>query len=178
MGAGMIEGLLVVTPTETIKTKLIHDANLPQPTYKGMVHGVTTIARTEGLRGLYRGVFPVLARQGCNQATRFSVYTFLRQSFAPTPGTPISPLASFGMGMIAGTITVYVTMPIDVVKTKMQGVGAQLKYPKGSWQCVMLTFKEDGLRGFWKGATPRLSRLMFSGGIVFSVYEQIMQWLK
>ena len=40
LGAGVFEGLLVVTPTETIKTKLIHDQNRPDPKYRGLVHGV------------------------------------------------------------------------------------------------------------------------------------------
>jgi solute carrier family 25 citrate transporter 1 len=40
LGAGVIEGLLVVTPTETIKTKLIHDQNSAVPKYKGLVHGM------------------------------------------------------------------------------------------------------------------------------------------
>jgi len=177
MGAGMIEALLVVTPTETIKTKLIHDHNLPKPKYNGMIHGVMTIAKTEGISGLYRGLFPVLTRQGLNQATRFTVYTFLRQWFAPVPGMPLSPVTTFAIGMVAGTITVYVTMPVDVVKTKMQGVGAKERYPRGSFDCIWRTWREEGIRGFWKGATPRLSRLMFSGGIIFTVYEEVIKVL-
>lgn len=141
---------------------MIHDQNLPNPKYRGMVHGITTIVRTEGASGLYRGLFPVLTRQGLNQATRFSVYTLLRQYFVPTPGQPISPFKSFFIGMVAGTITVYVTMPVDVVKTKMQGVGAKERYPGGSLECIWRTWRDGGIREFWKGATPRLSRLMVS----------------
>jgi solute carrier family 25 citrate transporter 1 len=39
LGAGVSEGILVVTPTETIKTKLIQDQNRAQPQYKGLLHG-------------------------------------------------------------------------------------------------------------------------------------------
>lgn len=143
-----------------------------------MVHGVSSIAKSEGFGGLYRGLFPVLTRQGLNQATRFTVYTMLRQMLAPAPGTPLSPVTTFGIGMVAGTITVYVTMPVDVVKTRMQGVDAKQKYPWGSAECAYRVWQHEGIRGFWKGATPRLSRLMFSGGIVFTAYEQVMLLLK
>jgi solute carrier family 25 citrate transporter 1 len=40
LGAGMTEAILAVTPTETIKTKLIQDQNLAQPKYRGLVHGL------------------------------------------------------------------------------------------------------------------------------------------
>lgn len=40
LGAGLTEGLLIVTPTETIKTKLIHDALGSNPKYNGLVHGI------------------------------------------------------------------------------------------------------------------------------------------
>lgn len=39
LGAGLTEGLLIVTPTETIKTKLIHDALSPKPKYSGLING-------------------------------------------------------------------------------------------------------------------------------------------
>ena len=35
-------------------------------------------------------------------------------------------------------------------------------------------FRHEGILAFWRGATPRLARLMLSGGIVFTVYEQCM----
>ncbi|KAF9896119.1 hypothetical protein BX616_008090, partial [Lobosporangium transversale] len=38
LGAGMTEALFVVTPSETIKTKLIHDGNSANPQYRGLVH--------------------------------------------------------------------------------------------------------------------------------------------
>ncbi|RKP06499.1 mitochondrial carrier domain-containing protein [Thamnocephalis sphaerospora] len=178
MGAGICEAVLVVTPSETIKTKFIHDQNLAQPKYRGLFHGVATIIRTEGPLGVYRGLFPVVARQGANQAVRFSVYSTLKQwvqARHPT-GQPVHWATTFGIGMIAGTVTVYTTMPLDVLKTKMQGIGAKERYGN-SFRCVLSVLREEGLLAFWKGATPRLSRLMFSGGIVFTVYEQVVRLL-
>lgn len=42
------------------RTKLIDDAKRPVPQYRGLVHGTTEIVKTEGLRGIYRGLFPVV----------------------------------------------------------------------------------------------------------------------
>ncbi|GBB94447.1 hypothetical protein RclHR1_02360005 [Rhizophagus clarus] len=180
LGAGMVEAITVVTPTETIKTKLIHDQTRAQPQYNGLVHGVTKIIANEGLGGIYRGLFPVMMRQGANQAVRFSTYSTLKQEFqkySGPPGQPLPALVTFGIGAIAGTVTVYATMPLDVIKTKMQGLKAKELY-RNSFHCGWKVLKEEGLFAFWKGATPRLSRLLFSGGIIFTVYEQVMTGLK
>lgn len=42
------------------RTKLIDDAKRPQPRYRGLLHGTASIVREEGLRGVYRGLFPVV----------------------------------------------------------------------------------------------------------------------
>ncbi|KAF8953898.1 hypothetical protein BGZ52_007425 [Haplosporangium bisporale] len=176
LGAGMTEALFVVTPTETIKTKLIHDANSANPQYRGLVHGTRSIIKAEGMGGIYRGVVPVMARQGANSAVRFGVYSSLNDYVKSrlVPGTPVPAAYTFGIGAIAGIITVYTTMPLDVVKTKMQALNAKQLY-SGVVDCAWKVFKNEGVLSFWKGATPRLARLIMSGGIVFTVYEQVIQ---
>ena len=42
------------------RTKLIDDAKSPNPRFRGLIHGTSCIVREEGLRGIYRGLFPVV----------------------------------------------------------------------------------------------------------------------
>lgn len=44
----------------SFRTKLIDDAKNTNPKYRGLIHGTVTIVREEGLRGVYRGLFPVV----------------------------------------------------------------------------------------------------------------------
>lgn len=64
--AGSTEALFVVTPQETVKTKLIHDRLKETPKYKGLFHGMRSIYAAEGAAGLYRGPFWTILRQGSN----------------------------------------------------------------------------------------------------------------
>ena len=41
--AGAAEAAIVVTPQETLKTKLIHDKLSPQPQYRNLFHGIYSI---------------------------------------------------------------------------------------------------------------------------------------
>ena len=77
------------------------------------------------------------------------------------------------MGGIAGLITVYVTQPLDTIKTRMQSLDAKQLYGN-SFRCASIIFKQEGVLTFWSGALPRLVRLVLSGGIVFTMYEKSM----
>lgn len=80
-------------------------------------------------------------------------------------------MSTFGIGGVAGLITVYVTQPIDTVKTRMQSIEAKQLY-RNSYACAAMIAKNEGLLTFWSGAVPRLGRLILSGGIVFTMYEK------
>lgn len=64
----------------------------------------------------------------------------------------------------------------SVIKTRMQTLEAPTKY-RNTFHCAAVTLRQEGLLAFWRGATPRLARLVLSGGIVFTVYEEIMSVL-
>lgn len=176
LGAGMMEAVIAVTPSETIKTKLIDDAKRPNPQYRGLMHGTMSIIRQDGFFGIYRGLFPVMMRQGCNSAVRFTTYTTLKQFVQGTarPGQQLPTGITFGIGAIAGLVTVYTTQPLDVIKTRMQSLDAPKQY-RNSFHCGYRIFTEEGLLRFWTGTTPRLARLIMSGGIVFTVYENVIK---
>ncbi|KAJ3218536.1 hypothetical protein HDU67_005095 [Dinochytrium kinnereticum] len=192
LGAGVIEAITVVTPSETIKTKLIEDqaravSQGTKPKYRGLFQGVREIVRECGVTGIYQGVTAVVARQGANQAVRLTVYGLLKEwatdkwatdkwnvKGASKEKQALPWYATFGIGAVAGIVTVYTTMPLDVLKTKMQGLEARAEY-KNTLDCLVKTVKGEGVFALWKGATPRLGRLIFSGGIVFAVYEEVIK---
>lgn len=180
LGAGLLESVVAVTPFEAIKTALIDDRQLTKPRYqhngKGFIQNYSALLRDYGIRGLYHGVLPVSMRQAANQAVRLGCYNKIKvlvQDYTNSPKyRPLSSLLTFIVGAFSGVVTVYTTMPIDTVKTRMQSLNAS-KY-KSTIDCFATIFKEEGLRTFWKGATPRLGRLVLSGGIVFTIYEKVL----
>ncbi|KAL2785720.1 mitochondrial carrier domain-containing protein [Aspergillus germanicus] len=174
-GAGVTESLLAVTPFESIKTQLIDDRKSAKPRMRGFIHGSGVIFRERGIAGFFQGFVPTTARQAANSATRFSSYTMLKQMAEGyvAPGEKLGTASTFALGGIAGIITVYVTQPLDTVKTRMQSLEASRNY-KNSFVCAARIFRDEGLLTFWSGAVPRLARLIMSGGIVFTMYEKSM----
>ncbi|KAI2634428.1 putative transport protein [Xylaria nigripes] len=173
--AGVTESLIAVTPTESIKTTLIDDRKAPNPRLRGFLHAVSVIARERGIRGFFQGLVPTAARQSANSAVRFGSYTSLKQlaESYTAPGEKLGSVATFGIGSVAGAITVAVTQPLDTIKTRMQSIEARSVYGN-TLRCAALIFRHEGVLTFWSGALPRLARLVLSGGIVFSMYEKAM----
>jgi solute carrier family 25 citrate transporter 1 len=131
------------------------------------MHAVQVLVRAHGFAELYRGLIPTTLKQSATSAVRMGTYNTLKE-VAKAQGLAPSVLTTFGMGATAGVVTVYATQPFDTVKTRAQGVKGA-----GLVEAVQSVYLEHGVRGFWKGSTMRLGRLLLSGGIVFSIYEQM-----
>jgi solute carrier family 25 citrate transporter 1 len=120
-----------------------------------------------------------MMRQGANSAVRFTTYATLKQFVQGTTrsGQPLPSAITFGIGGIAGLVTVYTTMPLEyvlflgscpfnhlfirdsVIKTRMQSLDAPKQY-RNSFHCAYRIFNEEGILRFWTGTTPRLARLV------------------
>ncbi|KAI9744765.1 MAG: hypothetical protein M1818_001690 [Claussenomyces sp. TS43310] len=68
-------------------------------------------------------------------------------------------------------------MPFDTVKTRMQSLRAKSEY-RNTPDCVAKILRHEGVAAFWSGSTARLGRLIFSGGIVFTIYEAVIDLLR
>ncbi|XP_033902537.2 tricarboxylate transport protein B, mitochondrial [Acipenser ruthenus] len=176
LGAGVAEAVVVVCPMETIKVKFIHDQCSTNPQYKGYFQGVREIIRQQGLRGTYQGLTATVLKQGSNQAIRFYVMTSLKNWYKGNhPNKDMNPLVTGAFGAIAGAASVFGNTPIDVIKTRMQGLEAH-KY-KNTANCAYQIMKHEGLRGFYKGTIPRLGRVCLDVALVFVIYEEVVKIL-
>ncbi|KAK6443812.1 hypothetical protein FP744_10000060 [Trichoderma asperellum] len=169
MAAGAVESVIAITPTERIKTALIDDARMPTRQYKGGIHALQVIIREHGLNEVYRGLVSTTIKQSATSAVRMGTYNSLKENVSPRlGGFGNNPVATFGLGAIAGIITVFATQPFDTIKTRTQGAtGITVS------AAMRDIFQDGGVRAFWSGSSMRLGRLVLSGGIVFTVYESI-----
>ncbi|XP_028139109.1 putative tricarboxylate transport protein, mitochondrial [Diabrotica virgifera virgifera] len=174
MGAGVCEAILAVTPMETVKVKFINDQRSQTPRFKGFLHGVKMIVREEGIGGVYKGVTATIIKQGSNQAIRFFVMETLKDAYKGGDRDKKIPKIVVGaMGAFAGACSVYGNNPIDVVKTRMQGLEAK-KY-KNTLDCAVQIMKNEGPLAFYKGTVPRLGRVCLDVAITFMIYDSFME---
>ncbi|KAG5451787.1 putative tricarboxylate transport protein, mitochondrial [Clonorchis sinensis] len=178
LGAGICEAIFVVTPMETVKVKFINDQTSANPHYRGFGHGVRCIAKEFGIGGLYKGVTPTIMKQGTNQAIRFFVMESLKDQYRhyrgdQISGLPVPKLLTGVFGIVAGAASVYGNTPLDVIKTRMQGLDSH-KY-KNTLHCAYKIWREEGPFAFYKGTVPRLGRVCLDVCISFMIYDSVME---
>ena len=77
-------------------------------------------------------------------------------------------------GVLFGATNVVVGQPLDTMKTKMQ---AQESFSKGGViHTASNIWKQEGVRGFYRGCLPMLSGSMIYRSAQFSMYEMV--WTK
>ena len=124
---------------------------------------------SQGLTGIYKGLGPTVMKQGSNQAIRFFVMESLRARYTkgrPNQQVPYYMVALFGA--TAGGASVLGNTPVDVIKTNMQN-GTY----KSTVDCVKSIYRQDGIRGFYKGCLPRLNRVCIEVGLAFCIFDSI-----
>lgn len=135
--------------------------------FRGGLHAARVILHEGGIPGLYRGLISTTAKQSATSAVRMGSYNMLKET-ARQNNLPNNSAVTFGIGALAGVITVYATQPFDTIKTKAQSAAGA-----SSREAFRTVLRSAGIRGFWSGSTMRLGRLVLSGGIVFTVYENV-----
>ena len=92
---------------------------------QGLLRGVYGFVKAEGISGIYRGLFATVCKSASNQALRFVIFgEYKRLVWGSRPAHEMPPYVALGGGMVAGALGSVITMPFDVLKTKMQGLNA------------------------------------------------------
>ncbi|XP_074651240.1 mitochondrial ornithine transporter 1-like [Tubulanus polymorphus] len=175
---------LALTPTELVKCRLqamreMVDAGKLEKSksFSGPFAISKHIAKTEGLRGFFRGFVPTVAREMPGYFFFFGAYETSRRLMTPPGKTPdeigpVKTVISGGFGGIAFWTSVF---PADVVKSRAQiSSGAAL----GFVQTLKLIVKEDGVKALYKGLGPSLVRSFIATGCLFVSYEYTKKFLE
>ncbi|EFO99509.1 hypothetical protein CRE_22459 [Caenorhabditis remanei] len=154
-GAGIAEAVFAVTPFETIKVKYIQVQGQSKPC--GIIQETKNILKKEGAHGIYQGVTATVLKLGVDQMIKFVIMDLLKDFYKNRNDTKEVPLLILAMtGVTAASVAVFMSTPLDVVKTRMQSF--QGRDFKNFVHCVKTIWKDEKLMGFYKGTLPRLSR--------------------
>lgn len=140
--------------------------------YQGIKGGLSTMYRTEGFVGMYKGVGATMMRDAPYSGAFVMAYEmnkgiYRRMSGQETPSLVANLAVAVGSGMFACVIT----HPFDVIKTLVQVHPQRYASTLGAWS---ETFTSRGVLGFYKGFGARLARKSAMGGITWTLYEQIV----
>ncbi|XP_051749591.1 solute carrier family 25 member 45 isoform X1 [Ctenopharyngodon idella] len=83
------------------------------------------------------------------------------------------PLVEFIAGWISGAVGLFVGHPLDTVKVRLQ---TQSVY-RGIFDCVVKTYTQEGVHGFFKGMSFPVLSVALSNAVVFGSYSNALDYL-
>ncbi|KXT13531.1 hypothetical protein AC579_4153 [Pseudocercospora musae] len=193
--AGMASGI-VTCPLDVIKTKLQAQGSFANPglkhngppagaVYSGMIGTARTIIRQDGLKGMYRGLGPMLLGYLPTWAVYMAVYDSSREYFyAHGYGEKDTDkwLARVYASLAAGACSTLATNPIWVIKTRLmsQVSKAAMDGARTPWHysstldAARKMYASEGVAAFYSGLAPALLGLTHVA-IQFPLYEYFKQ---
>uniref|UniRef100_A0A672GS94 Dicarboxylate carrier UCP2 n=1 Tax=Salarias fasciatus TaxID=181472 RepID=A0A672GS94_SALFA len=175
--AGCTTGAMAVAfaqPTDVVKVRFQAQSRLPESSakrYSGTLEAYRTIARDEGLRGLWKGCLPNVARNAIVNCSELVTYDIIKELILKYGLMTDNMPCHFTAGFAAGFCTTVVASPVDVVKTRyMNSVPGQ--YSSAVHCALTMQFKE-GPTAFYKGFMPSFLRLGSWNIVMFVSFEQI-----
>lgn len=184
--AGCVGGaaqLIPVIPTDYIKVVL--QSQIPRhkggtdikKAFSGPLDCARHIVRQHGIRGLYKGGLAMAYRDvpsyGLYGLTYEVMSHWMKESgWSDSQGV----IADLVAGGCAGTITWASIIPFDVVKSRYQAdfVGEY----SGLIDCAVKSYREEGVRVFYRGCMVTCLRAFPVNAVTFLVYSQSMKYME
>ncbi len=179
--SGLLCGIsmgLLLTPVDTVRIKLQAIQNFERNgnyKYSNSIECVRGVYKSSGIKGFYIALPMAIAREGIACSIYFGSFEYLKNrnimknklnnnqnvtSNKTSKNNTISKKMRFLYGSFAGGINWMITLPIDIIKTKIVSDRLnKIKQFKGPLDCIEQIYNSSGLRGFYKGFSVVFIRL-------------------
>ena len=168
----------MTNPVDVIKTRM--QVQGPVGPLRGTLHGLAHVGRTEGVRGLQRGLGPSCLWQFSNVSVRFGVYGSVKRLSGVDDNSGLSPLRkwaqSLGIAAVSGALAAVASNPFFILKTRFQS--AEHDNPGGVLAAARDIWRADGLPGFFRGLSAFAPRVIVASAVQLSTYDAVKDALK
>jgi len=178
-------------PLDLVRTRITTQLD-GKETYRGITDAFAKIIQNEGALGLYSGLGPTLMVAVPNFSISWVVYGSLkeyaledelfynlRKVDIDTGQSKLGFLLTLGCGAASGTLSTLVTFPFDTIRRRMQIQGQHFRPEERVTGINMIRslLKSDGIKGFYRGITPEVLKVVPMVGTMFTVYEMLKEEL-
>lgn len=174
LASGAVAGALSTAacyPLDTLKSQMAVAGGL-----RGSVlTAATQLFREQGgLKAFYKGIGPTLLCDVIGSALGFTLYeTFQTMYREASGGRRPNPLEKGALGGLGACVSLTLTMPLEVVMTRMrvQGLGHRPVLYKNALDCLRLSVQREGLKSLWLGTGAAYVKIFPQLAITYFVFE-------
>merc|ERR1712240_88238 len=177
-GAAGATGLCFVYPLDFARTRLAADVGSGKAReFSGLGNCLTTIAKRDGIKGLYQGFSVSIQGIIVYRASYFGTYDTVKGMLPDPKNTPI--VVSWAIAQLVTTGAGIISYPFDTVRRRMMMQSGRSKEDlmyKGTVDCWRKIYQNEGQGAFLKGAFSNVLRGT-GGALVLIFYDVLKQAL-
>ena len=183
IGGGVVS-TTILHPLDLLKIRFaVNDsqwklARSSRPSYSSTV---VNILRSEGVSGLYQGATPNILGAGSAWGFYFFFYNAAKSQFqGGNAHKQLSAVSHLSAASMAGVLTLTMTNPIWVVKTRLclqsgqqkSSANPENKLYRGFTHALVKIARQEGIKGLYSGFVPGLFGVSH-GAVQFMAYEEL-----
>lgn len=181
---------LLTNPLWVIRTRLMtqHALDGEFKLYRGSLDALRTILAQEGIAGLYKAASMSIVGVA-HVAIQFPCYEWLKewlgrrarhQPPGPRQASSVDQLGPRDI-LIASTVSKVLastaTYPHEIIRTRLQIQRTGIPRYEGVRDACRKIWREEGVRGFYRGLRVNILRVIPASGVTFVTYETILKWM-
>ncbi|CAI4573745.1 ASN_HP2_G0030850.mRNA.1.CDS.1 [Saccharomyces cerevisiae] len=175
--ASGIIGAVIGSPLFLVKTRLQSYSEFikigEQTHYTGVWNGLVTIFKTEGVKGLFRGIDAAILRTGAGSSVQLPIYNTAKNILVKNDLMKDGPALHLTASTISGLGVAVVMNPWDVILTRIYNQKGDLY--KGPIDCLVKTVRIEGVTALYKGFAAQVFRIAPHTIMCLTFMEQTMK---
>ncbi|EFC49744.1 predicted protein [Naegleria gruberi] len=176
--SSMLSGFItsfITSPMWVVKTRMQTQV---EKKYTGTFHALSEIFKTEGIRGLYRGLAPSLFGL-IHVGVQFPTYEYLKRLLKDHDKRHNSTVDILIASSVSKIIASMIAYPHEVLRSRLQDhghgkniqTGANYEPYKGMRDAIYRIWHEEGYRGFYRGMGANLVRVVPAAVLTLGSFE-------
>lgn len=176
-------------PLEVVKNRLQLQGELLARgqyvrTYRGPLHGLIVMVKTDGLRSVQAGLGPAMIYQFVMNGLRLGTYAMLeRRGMTRDSSQQLSLIRCAMCSSVSGVAGAFFGSPIFLVKTHLQtsssasiAVGYQHRH-QGMVSALRAVYSKAGVLGLWQGVSASIPRICVGSAAQLVTYSYLDEQL-
>ena len=128
-----------------------------------------------GIRAFYKGLGPTLVADVVGTALGFTLYDTLTAAYRErcVGGRKATPFEKGVLGGVGACCSMTVTMPLEVVMTRMrvQGIGGRPVLYGSALECLRSIARKEGISSLWLGTTAAYVKIFPQLAATYFLFE-------
>ncbi|TVU05120.1 hypothetical protein EJB05_48271 [Eragrostis curvula] len=166
--AAGIVSTLACHPLEVLKDRL----TVNREAYPSIAIAINKIYRTDGIGGLYAGLFPTLVGMLPYSTCYYFMYETIKTSYCRAKKKKsLNRPELLVIGAISGLTASTISFPLEVARKRLMVGALQGKCPPHMIAALAEVFQEEGFKGLYRGWAASSLKVMPTSGITWMFYE-------